>query len=228
MVLRNVPKQPARMREALPCEACAGPQRRRETGADVVLPVGRDGCIERHDQGPVTGRLHALDQRDDLRLRARQVGLEPGLRVRLHDLLQPDERRAAHDHRHVLARGGTAPGRGRRGKPTARRFPSARCRTARTRSCRTAWSRSSASRCPPGRASRTRSARTRAAFARSEWLRSTPPETYANTGAGRCRRAAASKSSRQRIWPSLAGRAIASVGHPRLTCRSRAWPATAA
>src|SRR5829696_8663953 len=43
-----------------------------------------------------------------------------------------------------------------------------------------------------------------ARLSRSAALSSTPPETYANTGRGRCRRAACSKSSSERIRSSFA------------------------
>ncbi len=99
--LEKAAEQPARVADALPGQAWPGPQRRGKAGAHIVLAVGGHGRVHRDHQGLHAGGGHAVQQRIDLALVARQVGLEPCMGRGRHHLLQPDQRGAAHDGRHA-------------------------------------------------------------------------------------------------------------------------------
>ena len=99
--LEKAAEQPARVADALPGQARPGPQRRGKAGAHIVLAVGGHGRVHGDHQGLHAGGGHAVQQRIDLALVARQVGLEPGVGRGRHHLLQPDQRGAAHDGRHA-------------------------------------------------------------------------------------------------------------------------------
>ena len=94
-------EQPPRPRDAVPREAQARLQRAREAGAQVVLAIRRGRRVDREHQRAVSRLRDAVDQRVDARRVARQVRLEPGVRILGHDLLEPDQRRSRDDHRDV-------------------------------------------------------------------------------------------------------------------------------
>ncbi|KAG1439691.1 hypothetical protein G6F57_019306 [Rhizopus arrhizus] len=92
------------MRKPLPGQARAGPQRRRKARAYIVLAIGGHRRIHRQHQRRHPGRRPPGEHGRALRVVARQVSLEPRARGGLHDFLQPDQRRSAHDARHVRVR----------------------------------------------------------------------------------------------------------------------------
>ena len=92
-------EQPARVRNAIPCQTHTRAQRRGKPRADVVFTICRRRGIDGDDQCLETGGGDPVDQRINLRLLARQVRLEPGSRRRGRDLLHPDQGRTAHDRR---------------------------------------------------------------------------------------------------------------------------------
>ena len=98
-------EQPVRMRRHIPGDLRRDHERDLEAGADVVLAVGRHRHVGGHHEGVVAGGGDAIDQRLDARRIAGQIGLVPGGRVCLPDVLELDQGGGAENHRHVRRRG---------------------------------------------------------------------------------------------------------------------------
>ena len=95
-------EQPARMRNAIPCQPQARAQRRREAGAYIVFAIGGDRNIHRHDQCLKSRPRHAAHQRLNARDVAGHICLEPGSGRLLRHFFQRYQGRTAHDARNVL------------------------------------------------------------------------------------------------------------------------------
>ena len=102
--------RPARMGHHVPDELGARLDRNAEAGSHVVLAVGRDRYVHGQHEHLVARGGDAIDQRFDARGIARQIGLVPGGGARGANLLEPDQRSPAQDHRNVCVGGGLCEG----------------------------------------------------------------------------------------------------------------------
>lgn len=97
--------RPARMGEAVPSQPEIGLQRRRKPSPRVVLAVGPGRRVDGQNQRAHARAGDAVDQRLDADGIPRKVGLEPHFRILGVDVLEPDQARAADDHRDVCVAG---------------------------------------------------------------------------------------------------------------------------
>lgn len=100
--LEESPEEPLRPRDSMPRQPGRGPKRRCEAGSGVVLPIRRDGGVDRNNQGLNPGRSNAVKKRLDLPHVSGQIGPKPGPGIHRGHFFQANQRRSAHDHRNIV------------------------------------------------------------------------------------------------------------------------------
>ncbi|SAL69598.1 hypothetical protein AWB65_06849 [Caballeronia humi] len=74
-------------------------------GSYVIFPICSHWCVDSDDKCLKPCPLDPFEKCGDCRRLARQIGLEPGLRVYRRDFFEWNQRRPAHDHRNTGCRG---------------------------------------------------------------------------------------------------------------------------